>query len=214
MIRRASKSYTPQTIKLMFKVVFLGEGRVGKTSIGKRWAEDTFDSATRSTVAAGCFEKTVTSKDGKMLKIVLMDTAGQEEYHSLAPIYYKDAHAALLVFSIIDEAGFHRMQQWKNELIASRGPDIKIIVVGNKLDLAKNRVIQQDAANQFAQSIKSQYFEVSAKTGQGIDLLFAHLAEILAKLPQPESGAGQKRASRVGIQIVNGDEEPQRNGCC
>jgi small GTP-binding protein len=198
----------------MFKVVFLGEGRVGKTSIGKRWAEDTFDSGTRSTVAAGCFEKSVTAKDGRIFKIVLMDTAGQEEYHSLAPIYYKDAHAALLVFSIIDEAGFQRMQQWRNELISSRGADIKIIVVGNKLDMAKSRVVQTATAEQFATTIGSQYFEVSAKSGQGIDLLFAHLAEVLAKLPQQPSGP-PKRATKMGLQIVNGEEDEQpKGGCC
>jgi small GTP-binding protein len=198
----------------MFKVVFLGEGRVGKTSIGKRWAEDTFDSATRSTVAAGFFEKVIVAKDGRSLKIMLMDTAGQEEYHSLAPIYYKDAHAALLVFSIIDEGGFQRMQQWRNELISSRGPDIKIIVVGNKLDLAKSRVVTQEAAERFAQTIGSPYFEVSAKTGQGIDLLFAHLGETMAKLPTPERGPAPKRGTKMGLQIVNGEEEEQKKGCC
>jgi small GTP-binding protein len=198
----------------MFKVVFLGEGRVGKTSIGKRWAEDTFDSATRSTVAAGFFEKTLITKDGRSLKIMLMDTAGQEEFHSLAPIYYKDAHAALLVFSIIDEGGFQRMQQWRSELISSRGPDIKIIVVGNKLDMSKSRVIRQEDAQKFATTIGSQYFEVSAKTGQGIDLLFAHLGEILGNLPQQQAAPAQKRGTKMGLQIVNGEEEEQKKGCC
>jgi small GTP-binding protein len=198
----------------MFKVVFLGEGRVGKTSIGKRWAEDTFDAGTRSTVAAGFFEKILTTRDGRHFKIMLMDTAGQEEFHSLAPIYYKDAHAALLVFSIIDEGGFQRMQQWRNELISSRGPDIKIVVVGNKLDLSKSRVVPQEEAQKFAQTIGSQYFEVSAKTGQGIDLLFAHLGEILGKLPQPQGAAAPKRGTKMGLQIVNGEEETQKSGCC
>jgi small GTP-binding protein len=198
-----------------FKIVFLGEGRVGKTSIGRRWSEDRFDPGTRSTVAAAFFQKNVTTKNGKSINIMLWDTAGQEEFHSLAPIYYKDAHAALLVFSVVDRTSYDRMVQWRNELFSSRREDIKFVVVGNKIDL-KDRVIETKMGEQFARENNAHYFEVSAKTGQGIDLLFVHVAELLAKLPVPAGPSlATKRSSKVGIQVVNGEENTApKNGCC
>jgi small GTP-binding protein len=196
-----------------FKVVFLGEGRVGKTSIGRRWAENRFDQTTRSTVAAAFFQKSMTTRDGKTINIMLWDTAGKEEYHSLAPIYYKDAHAAILVFSCIDQRSFDRMIQWKNELISSRGEDIKLVVVANKIDATKDRCIKTEQGEGIAGTIKAQYFEVSAKTGQGIDLLFAHVTDILSKIPTAGT-ALTKRSSRVGLQVVNGEEQPKAKGCC
>jgi small GTP-binding protein len=104
-----------------FKVAFLGEGRVGKTSISLQRSEDRFEQTIRSTVAAAFFQKTVTTKSERAINIMLWDTAGQEEVHSLAPIYYKDTHAALLVYSVVDQPSFDRMVQWRNELISSRG---------------------------------------------------------------------------------------------
>jgi small GTP-binding protein len=196
-----------------FKVVFLGEGRVGKTSIGRRWAENRFDQTTRSTVAAAFFQKSVTTRDGKTLNVMLWDTAGQEEYHSLAPIYYKDAHAALLVFSVVDQRSLDRMIQWKNELISSRGEDIKLVVVANKVDMVKDRCIKSEQGESIASANHAEYFEVSAKTGQGIDLLFAHVAEILAALPVQGTPVA-KRSGRVGLQVVSGEDAPEEKGCC
>ncbi|OHT00101.1 small GTP-binding protein [Tritrichomonas foetus] len=198
-----------------YKVVFLGEGRVGKTSIGKRWEEERFDQSQRSTVAAACYKKSM-NIEGKLITINLWDTAGQEEYHSLAPIYYKDAHAALLVFSVIDQKSFDRMVQWKKELFMSRGEDIKIVVVGNKIDMVKERCISAQQAERFAQSIHAKYFEVSAKTGQGIDMLFLHVGSLLVKL-QPKGPASRAGKSKIGLQVIDATENDttdDKKGCC
>lgn len=197
-----------------FKVVFLGEGRVGKTSIGKRWAEDKFEQTTRSTVAAAFFQKTMNTKDGKTLNIQLWDTAGQEEFKSLAPIYYKDSQAAILVYSCTDQASFEKMQAWMKELIMSRGENIKIVIVANKIDLVKDRCVSTEQGERYAQSVKAQHFEVSAKTGQGIDLLFFHVAELLASLPEKVKMAATKRPGKVCLQVVNGEEAEKKKGCC
>lgn len=198
-----------------FKVVFLGEGRVGKTSIGKRWAEDRFEQSQRSTVAAAFFQKSM-NYEGKLLNIQLWDTAGQEEFHSLAPIYYKDAHAAILVFSCTDRKSFDRMMQWKNELTSSRGGDIKIVIVANKVDLIKDRCVSTEMGETFAKQVGANYFEVSAKTGENINLLFNHVASLLAKM---EVSPTKKRGGSKGLLVINGegDEEEvkkEKSGCC
>lgn len=197
-----------------FKVVLLGEGRVGKSSIGNKWQNGTFDPQRRSTVAAAFFQKTIVS-NGKNIDIQLWDTAGQEEYHSLAPIYFKDAHAALLVYSVTDATSFDRMMQWKNELVMARGENIKLIIAANKIDMVSQRVISQQQGMDFATKIGCPIFEVSAKTGEGIDVLFQTLAKILSELPQKGAG-GPRRTGRVGLQVINGEEEapPKKDGGC
>ena len=198
-----------------FKVVFLGEGRVGKTSIGKRWAENKFDPNTRSTVAAAWFQKTTTTSDGKPVNIQLWDTAGQEEYKSLAPIYYKDSQAAILVYSVVDQGSFEKTVQWRKELVMSRGENIKIVIVANKIDLATERCVSREQGEQYAQSVNAKYFEVSAKTGDGIELLFFHVADLLMSLPQKEREG--KRPGRVSLTVVNGEEndaQKKQGGCC
>jgi 50S ribosomal subunit-associated GTPase HflX len=105
------------------------------------------------------------------------------------------------------------MVQWKNQLVSSRGEDIKIVVVANKIDVPKERCIKTEQGEAIAAANRAQYFEVSAKTGQGIDLLFAHLTELLAGLPV-QTKTIATRSSRVGLQVVNGEEAPKKNGCC
>lgn len=197
---------------MTYKVVFLGEGRVGKTSIGKRWAEGKFDSSTRSTVSAAFFQKSV-NFETKVLNIQLWDTAGQEEYHSLTPIYYKDAHAAILVYSVTDSKSFERMIQWKKELAASRGESIKIVICGNKIDLPSQRCVTPEQGETTARQLGAQHFEVSAKTGEGIETMFLHLAELLNSIPLQNTGP--TRRSHTSIQVVDAQEkEKTEKGCC
>ncbi|EAX94134.1 small GTP-binding protein, putative [Trichomonas vaginalis G3] len=196
---------------MSYKVVFLGEGRVGKTSIGKRWVDGFFDPSMRSTISAAFFQKTVNA-GSKKINIQLWDTAGQEEYHSLAPIYYKDAVAAILVYSVTDSKSFEKMQQWRKELVSSRGDNIKIILCGNKIDLPSQRTVQYDQAEAIAKQYGCPYFEVSAKTGQGIETMFLRLGEILSTIPLQNTGP--TRRSHASLQVVDAEEKKQKGGCC
>ncbi|KAK8885317.1 hypothetical protein M9Y10_040763 [Tritrichomonas musculus] len=163
-----------------YKAVFLGEGRVGKTSIGLKWCEGTFDPKRKSTVQAGFYSKSVETSKG-IIELNLWDTAGQEVYHAVAPIYYKDANAALLIYDVTNQVSFDRMVQWHRELTQNRGDQVLIVCVANKIDLQNKRVIPAQQGVEFATSIGCHHFEVSAKTGEGIDMLFRYLTENLVK---------------------------------
>lgn len=178
-----------------YKAVFLGEGRVGKTSIGLKWCEGTFDPKRKSTVQAGFYSKSVETSKG-VIELNLWDTAGQEVYHAVAPIYYKDANAALLIYDVTNQVSFERMVQWHRELTQNRGDQVFIVCVANKIDLQNKRVIPANQGVEFATSIGCQHFEVSAKTGEGIDMLFRYLTENLVKR------APQKRAKPRAIHAV------------
>ena len=195
-----------------YKAVFLGEGRVGKTSIGLKWSRNEFDPQRKSTVQAGLYTKKVETSMG-IIELNLWDTAGQEEYHAVAPIYYKGAQAALLVYSVVYQKSFDRIIQWHKEL-TQICTDVKIVVVANKIDMVKERVIPTSKGVEFAQSIGCNHFEVSAKTGEGIDMLFRYLTETLVKTVKPNSK--QTPRGRKGFQVVDAEEKPEeeKGGCC
>jgi small GTP-binding protein len=197
-----------------FKAVLLGEGRVGKTSIGMKWCQNSFDPNRPSTVKAGYYGKKIDTSEG-MIELNLWDTAGQEEYHAVAPIYYKGAQAALLVYSVTDDGSFERMRQWHQELRQILGTAVKIVVVANKVDLP-GRMIPASKGVEYAQSIGCTHFEVSAKTGQGLDMLFRYLGEELAKLKAAAPVLGGPRRRGRALEIVGEEEKPAGggDGCC
>lgn len=94
-----------------FKVVVLGEGRVGKTSVTLRYVTGEFSATQESTIAANFLEKRVNIGKRQVL-LELHDTAGQERFHSLAPIYYRGAEGALIVYDITDPSTFQRAEKW------------------------------------------------------------------------------------------------------
>ena len=196
------------------KAVFLGEGRVGKTSIGLRWQNGEFDSKQISTIQAGTFSKVIETHSGPV-DLRIWDTAGQEQYHAIAPIYYKDAQIAFLVYSIVDQKSFERMVQWHDELTTLRGDQVLIVLVANKIDMAKERVVPTADGMNYAVSIGCEQFEVSAKTGEGFDLLFRYIAlqipKILSKTGTPSKG----KKGKMELQIQEGPTQTSdKGGCC
>ena len=97
-----------------YKVVLLGEGRTGKTSILLRYVEDSYVEGRPSTLQASYLEKNVSIAD-REAQLSIWDTAGQERFHSLGPIYYRDAKGAVLVYDITDRPSFDRVKKWNKE---------------------------------------------------------------------------------------------------
>jgi small GTP-binding protein len=197
-----------------FKAVLLGEGRVGKTSIGLKYTQGTFDPRRTQTIQAGFYSKRVETSKG-MIELNLWDTAGQEEYHAVAPIYYKNAQAALLVYSVVEETSFDRMVQWYAELRQILGNNVKIFVVANKIDLP-GRQISPGKGVEYAASIGCNHFEVSAKTGEGLDMLFRAVMEALVKEREGEMGQTTRKAKPRGqLLVVEAEEKKEtEEGCC
>ena len=76
------------------KIVLLGDSGVGKSSIAQRYVTDTFRAHGESTIGASFMSKMIVN-NGSPCKCQIWDTAGQEKYHSLAPMYYRGAAAAI-----------------------------------------------------------------------------------------------------------------------
>ena len=102
--------------KLEAKIVLIGSTGVGKTSIAQRYKEGRISTQTKATIGASYFKKTVHFKDSSSLDLHIWDTAGQERYQAQAPLYYKGAHAALIVYSVTDDTSFMSLNDWVNQL--------------------------------------------------------------------------------------------------
>ena len=168
---------TPQSVQT-FKLVILGEVAVGKTSIIQRFYDGKFSNLHQSTIG-GIFLTKQINYNERIIKFDMWDTAGQEKFHSLTPLYYKKAKAAIVVFDVTNKASYDRAQRWVSELLEKATPGIVIALCGNKIDL-EDRKINKEEAEKYAQEIGSFYCEVSAKTNVGIVELFH---QIVDKLP-------------------------------
>ena len=149
-----------------YKVVLLGEGRVGKTSLLLRYVNDVFNDAQPATIQASYLTKRV-NVDGASTQLAVWDTAGQERFHALGPIYYRDADAALLVYDITDVDSFARVKNWVKELRQMAGKDIIIALAGNKIDMERHRRVTDAEANEYAASVGARALRHERKVDKG-----------------------------------------------
>lgn len=83
---------------------------------------------------------------GKRINLSIWDTAGQEKFHALGPIYYRGSNGAILVYDITDEDSFQKVKNWVKELRKMLGADICLMIAGNKTDLEKERHVTIEEA--------------------------------------------------------------------
>ncbi|KAJ4460214.1 putative Ras-related protein Rab-21 [Paratrimastix pyriformis] len=197
-----------------FKVVFLGEGRVGKTSLVLRFVQNQYSDSQTSTIQASFLKKAVVIDDQPVL-LTLWDTAGQERFHALGPIYYRDANGAVLVYDITDQESFNKVKKWVRELHDQVGPNISIVICGNKCDLERQRVVDQKAAEEFARSVGARHFSTSAKANRNVADTFLYLAQdMLRRRDGAGRPTGGDEPSSGGLRLRKEPAPAEKPGCC
>jgi len=209
-----------------FKVVLLGEGCVGKTSLCLRYVQNAFNDKHITTIQASFLTKRL-NVDNKRVGLAIWDTAGQERFHALGPIYYRDANGALLVYDITDRDSFIKVQTWVKELRKMLGKEVTLAIAGNKCDLERSRVVSIEEAEQYAESVSAKHYSTSAKLNKGLEELFLDLTKrmlantgSLTNSKEAPSGGYQsgatpsRQASNRGIMITPESEEKKTTGCC
>jgi small GTP-binding protein len=161
-----------------YKVVILGDSRVGKTTIIARQMLGRQPPPENPTVGCHCCEIHVTVDDSDVA-LQVWDTAGQEMYRSLVPVYLRGARAALLVYDITDHDSFMSLGHWLDILVEHVPTRAATIVVANKFDLIAEAVVSEQLGRQFALAHDAQFFTVSAMTGEGLQGLFEAMARRL-----------------------------------
>ena len=126
------------TEKLKFKIVFLGNQSVGKTSMIHRFIYDSFDDNYQATIGIDFMSQKVYVED-KIIVLNLWDTAGQERFKSLIPSYIKDSAVAIVCFDVTNRESFNSVGKWIEDARALRDDDVMLILAGNKADLDEHR---------------------------------------------------------------------------
>ncbi|NWI87599.1 RAB17 protein, partial [Pitta sordida] len=192
-----------------YKVVLLGSMSVGKSSLAYRYVRNDFREFL-PTVGCSFFTQTL-NLEAATVKFEIWDTAGQEKYHSVCHLYYRDAHAALLVYDIANRATFNRAKLWLEELEKKFLPDeIVIALVGNKTDLAAEREVTTEEGEEFAQTKGLLFMETSAKSNHQVkDIFMAIVQELLQREKEKAS-----TPSSHGRSTVHLEESRARMKCC
>ena len=168
------------------KVVLLGDAGVGKSSLVLRFVTNSFDKYSESTIGASFMSKLLLV-DGAPIKYQIWDTAGQEKYHSLAPMYYRGAAAAIIVYDITRAASFQTLKNWVRELQQLGPENIVLAICGNKSDLEDKREVSTAEAKAYAAEIGALFLESSAKLNKNVADVFT---DISRRLPKPQEAFG------------------------
>jgi len=179
-------SKEPITVKL----VLLGDSRVGKSSVVIRFVKNEFDQYKFPTIGATFLTQSV-AVDDYLVKFEIWDTAGQEKYRSLAPLYYRGASAALVVYDITNRESFDNARKWIEEVQTQEGHHVVIGLAGNKLDLAQSgRQVSTEEGEAYARENKYIFFETSAKNSTNIKEIFRSIAQEVPHRKPPKSQQG------------------------
>jgi small GTP-binding protein len=160
-----------------FKAVLLGESTVGKTALMVRWISGIFNRQTQPTIGANNQRKHL-HLGATEVEISIWDTAGQEQFQSLTPLYARSASVAILVIDITKPKSFQSLDHWSDILRQSNERIPPIVLAVNKIDLADDLSVRQEELTEELESRFAGLFFVSALSSAGVDDLFNFAANI------------------------------------
>jgi small GTP-binding protein len=176
--------------------VILGDSRVGKTSLIDREFHEFEPSTPMPTVGCECTDFRFTI-GGKPFTLQVWDTAGQEVYRALVPVYLHAAAGVIIVYDITCRESFDSLAYWLELVEHTLPKDAVRFLVGNKLDLAERTAIAQEDAMVYANDHHATFFNASAITGQGVDEIFRGMATELAPHEMNDSSAVENLTEAV-----------------
>jgi small GTP-binding protein len=161
------------------KAVLIGDTAVGKSYLYDRLSIEDYADAPRLPTIGGSFRSVnVAGRDGAMIELALWDTAGQELYRTLIPMYFERAVVLIVVYSITDSGSYEHIPEWIALARERADHRAKILLVGNKADLDPQRAVPFEDLDKMAGQIKAYAaLEVSAKTGVGMEGITQALAD-------------------------------------
>jgi len=181
----------------LFKFIIIGDAATGKSCLLHRFIDDKFKKESSHTIGVE-FGSKIVEVGGHMVKQQIWDTAGQERFRSVTRSYYRGAAGTILVYDVTNRESFNHVSSWLNDARALANPDIAIVLVGNKIDLASEREVTFLEASRFAQENDLMFLETSALTGEGVQEVFLKCARtIITKI---ESGQIDPESMNAGVQ--------------
>ena len=179
---------------------------------------DTFNEEYQATIGLD-FQSKNFQIGGQDIHLLLYDTAGQEKFRSLIPMYTRDAHIVILVYDISSKESFDHIPDWLNELSNVKMEDVIFALAGNKNDLENQRQVSSEEGEKFAKEHNYIFHEISAKTSDGFDELFYKKLFDEMKVKFNLSAQAQKVEEEKEEKFNIDNEEPKqpvktKKGCC
>ncbi|KAH9705336.1 putative purine permease 11 [Citrus sinensis] len=214
----------PVSALAKYKLVFLGDQSVGKTSIITRFMYDKFDNTYQclqigevgyertvmeATIGIDFLSKTMYLED-RTVRLQLWDTAGQERFRSLIPSYIRDSSVAVVVYDVASRQSFLNTSKWIDEVRTERGSDVIIVLVGNKTDLVEKRQVSIEEGEAKSRELNVMFIETSAKAGFNIKVLyFSAMRYLPRKFPKVKKKGVKIRIADDSFSFCVLDVAPQ-----
>ena len=208
MSQQEEEEYEQISYDEKIKLMVIGETRVGKTSLIKKYTKDVFGGTYLTTVGIDFQEKIIHVED-KTVKLQIWDTAGQERFRNIAKSYFHTSDGFLLVYDITVKDSFEKLNYWYEQIKLNAPANTICIVAGNKCDLEEKRQVDKNEGDNFAKKYNLNFYETSAKEGNNVNVVFEVLStEIIKDIKK--NGHRNKRSS----QVLKKNTKTKKKSCC
>ena len=207
----------------LLKYVIIGDSGVGKSNILLRYINNTFSEEFKTTVGVEFGAKNI-EINKNIYRIQIWDTAGQENFRSIARAYYKNSVCACIVYDITNQSSFKSIQSWIDDCTKQTPKSVLLLLIGNKNDLKDMREVSYEEGERFAKSHNMIFLETSAKTGDNINEIFVKSVQqidinINTKVYDLENeGCGIRQGMKKESFVLTGDDivknKKKKKKCC
>ncbi|CAD5119089.1 DgyrCDS7734 [Dimorphilus gyrociliatus] len=202
----------------ILKIVLVGDGGVGKSSLITRYVKNEFNVNCFHTIGVEFLKKDV-SYQGVTYALQIWDTAGQELFKSLRTPFYRGSDACFLTYSVDDENSFKNLQTWKEEFLqyAKIGEDqsFPFVVLGNKVDIDPyERKVDLQTAVDYCDKQRILHFETSAKSSANVEAAFMKIVQTIAEFDRSNYlSSNTMKTSTINLQKMEKKSDSER-ACC
>lgn len=178
-----SKRATTKKMGREFKVILVGEGSVGKTSLIHRFCDESFSETYLATIGVDITSKVVDVKE-QTFTFVFWDIAGQEKFKTQRSVFFKGSNGVILVCDCTNHDSLQALVKWHNEITSIVNSNLPSILLVNKIDLSEERKFFPDEIERIRTTLNLPVdiiFETSALEGKNVDKAFFRLGELLVE---------------------------------
>ena len=192
----------PLEYDLLFKILIIGDSGVGKSCLLLKFTDRYFNDSYISTIGVDFKIQTI-QLNNKIIKLQIWDTAGQDRFKTITTSYYRGSHGIVIVYDITDKESFLNVRNWLAEVHKYASDNVKILLVGNKCDLEKDRQVSIQEGQELANKLNIPFIEASAKDSTNVQQLFVKLTTILAENHSPKINVvPEEKVSLIGKDIT------------
>ena len=206
--------------EISFKLIFIGDSNVGKTTLINKYIDGTFSEEIPPTIGLENKVKTI-NINGLTAKLQIWDTAGQEKFNSLSKQYFQNSDGILLVFDVTNKDSFNNIKKWYEDVISYSGNKAKKLLIGNKNDMKNNVKVSKDEIKKFIKLNGLKFIETSAKENTNVEEAFAKIIDLIKDNMSndellEEFGVNVKKEHSMSLSnsTLNNMTGDQKKKCC